>query len=191
MAFFLLAVASAQRFYVQSPGLRSAPAGSAATPAFPAYEYETVRATPATEWTDLALPCAAGTLLGLAAVSMSKRHARHESVSMKHNDYFMRQERAENGRLRLCVFRSNNHIYGQVIDDRKGAVMVAASTLEKTLREAGTGGNKDAAQAVGKLLAERAIAKGVSKVFFDRNGRPYHGRIAALADGAREGGLVF
>ena len=109
---------------------------------------------------------------------------------MKHHQYFSRMARAEAGRLRLCVFRSNNHIYGQVIDDTKDAVVAAASTLEKELRES-KGNDKAAAAVVGKLLAERALAKGIEKVHFDRNGRPYHGRIAALADGAREGGLTF
>ena len=88
--------------------------------------------------------------------------------------------------------RSNNHIYGQVIDDSKDAVVAASSTMEKDLRESlSTGGNRDAATVVGKRLAERAIAKGISKVHFDRNGKPYHGRVAALADGAREADLQF
>ena len=77
-----------------------------------------------------------------------------------------------------------------MIDDTKDAVVAAASTLEKELRES-KGNDKAAAAVVGKLLAERALAKGIEKVHFDRNGRPYHGRIAALADGAREGGLTF
>ena len=88
--------------------------------------------------------------------------------------------------------RSNNHIYGQIIDDSKHAVVSSASTMEKEVREAGAKtNNKEAAAEVGKRLAERALAKGITKVVFDRNGRPYHGRIAALADGAREGGLSF
>ena len=88
--------------------------------------------------------------------------------------------------------RSNNHIYGQVIDDRKDAVLVAASTMEKEVRGSESrGGNCEAASGVGKRLAERALAKGIEKVHFDRNGRPYHGRIKALADGAREAGLSF
>jgi large subunit ribosomal protein L18 len=88
--------------------------------------------------------------------------------------------------------RSNNHIYGQIIDDSKHAVVSCASTMEKEVREAGAKtNNKEAAAEVGKRLAERALAKGITKVVFDRNGRPYHGRIAALADGAREGGLAF
>lgn len=88
--------------------------------------------------------------------------------------------------------RSNNHIYGQVIDDSKDAVVCSSSTMEKDLRESPAyGGNCAAATVVGKRLAERAVAKGITKVHFDRNGKPYHGRVAALADGAREGGLSF
>ena len=92
--------------------------------------------------------------------------------------------------LRLLLLRSNNHIYGQVIDDSKDAVLVASSTMEKDLKET-NGGNCAAAVNVGKRLAERALAKGITKVHFDRNGKPYHGRVAAFADGAREGGLSF
>jgi len=109
---------------------------------------------------------------------------------MKHPNYFERLQRSESGRLRLCVFRSNNHIYGQVIDDSKGSVLVAASTTETDLKDV-YGGNVAAAVAVGKRLGERAVAKGIEKVHFDRNGRPYHGRVKALADAAREGGLNF
>ena len=96
------------------------------------------------------------------------------------------------GRPRLSVFRSSKHIYAQVIDDQKGGTLVAASSMEKTLREAGkSGANVEAAKAVGKRLAERATAKGVKEVQFDRGGYLYHGRIKALADAAREGGLKF
>jgi large subunit ribosomal protein L18 len=94
------------------------------------------------------------------------------------------------GRLRLSVFRSSKHIYAQVIDDAKGYTLAAASSLEKELRaQLKTGADKAAAAAVGKLLAERAKKAGVDKVVFDRGGYRYHGRIKALADGAREGGL--
>ena len=100
--------------------------------------------------------------------------------------------RSANGRPRLSVFRSSKHIYAQVIDDLKGETLASASSLEKTMREAGnTGANIDAAKAVGKLLAERAVKKGVKEVVFDRGGYIYHGRIKALADAAREGGLDF
>jgi large subunit ribosomal protein L18 len=95
-------------------------------------------------------------------------------------------------RLRLSVFRSSKHIYAQVIDDRKGATVAAASSIEKDLRgQLKTGADKGAAKAVGKLLAERAAAKGVKDVVFDRGHYLFHGRVKALADGAREGGLNF
>ncbi|HWM49233.1 MAG TPA: 50S ribosomal protein L18 [Xanthobacteraceae bacterium] len=96
------------------------------------------------------------------------------------------------GRPRLSVFRSSKHIYAQLIDDRKGETLVSASTMEKTLREQlKTGADVEAAKAVGKALAERATAKGVADVVFDRGQYRYHGRIKALADAAREGGLKF
>jgi large subunit ribosomal protein L18 len=93
-------------------------------------------------------------------------------------------------RPRLAVFRSNNHIYAQVIDDVAGRTMAAASTADTSLKGTG-GGNIDAATKVGSLVAERAKAAGVAKVVFDRGGFRYHGRIAALADAARAGGLEF
>jgi large subunit ribosomal protein L18 len=96
------------------------------------------------------------------------------------------------GRARLSVFRSSKHIYAQVIDDVKGTTLAAASSLEKTMRDgAKTGANIAAAKAVGKLIAERAKEKGIKDVVFDRGGYLYHGRIKALADAAREGGLNF
>jgi len=99
---------------------------------------------------------------------------------------------ARSGRARLSVFRSSKHIYVQLIDDAKGETLATASSLEKTLREsAKTGANIDAAKAVGKLIAERAKEKGIKDVVFDRGGYLYHGRIKALADAAREGGLNF
>ena len=99
---------------------------------------------------------------------------------------------AANGRVRLSVFRSSKHIYAQVIDDIKGVTLVAASSIEKDLRgNLKTGANVDAAKAVGKLVAQRATEKGVKNVVFDRGGYLYHGRIKALADAAREGGLSF
>jgi large subunit ribosomal protein L18 len=99
---------------------------------------------------------------------------------------------AAGGRLRLSVFRSSKHIYAQVIDDRKGATIVAASSLEKELRGSlKTGADVGAAKVVGKLVAERAAAKGVKDVVFDRGHYLYHGRVKALADAAREGGLHF
>jgi large subunit ribosomal protein L18 len=98
--------------------------------------------------------------------------------------------KAANGRPRLSIFRSGKHIYAQVIDDRKGVTLAAASSLDEKLTVK-TGANKDAATAVGKLIAERAIAAGVKTVVFDRGGYQYHGRVAALATAAREGGLSF
>jgi large subunit ribosomal protein L18 len=91
-------------------------------------------------------------------------------------------------RPRLAVYRSLNHIYAQVVDDQLGQTIVSASTTEKDLRGA-TGGNLDAARRVGKTIAERALAKGIESVVFDRGGYLYHGRIKALTDAAREAGL--
>jgi large subunit ribosomal protein L18 len=99
--------------------------------------------------------------------------------------------RGSEERPRLAVFRSNKHIAAQVIDDRTGRTLAAASTIEADIKSAGSTGNKEAAAAVGKLVAERAKAAGVSKVVFDRGGFIYHGRIAAVADAAREAGLEF
>jgi large subunit ribosomal protein L18 len=96
------------------------------------------------------------------------------------------------GRPRLSVFRSSLHIYAQVIDDTRGVTLAAASSLEKDLRkDLKTGANVAAAQAVGKLIAERCKVAGVSTVVFDRGGYMFHGRVKALADAAREGGLAF
>jgi len=99
---------------------------------------------------------------------------------------------AARGRLRLSVFRSSKHIYAQVIDDTKGVTVASASTMEKTLRDGGkTGADMEAAKAIGKLVAARALEKGIKDVVFDRGRYLYHGRIKALADAAREGGLNF
>ncbi|MFN3624134.1 MAG: 50S ribosomal protein L18 [Hyphomicrobium sp.] len=96
------------------------------------------------------------------------------------------------GRPRLSVHRSSKHIYVQVIDDAEGKTVAAASTLEKDLKSSlKTGADKAAAAAVGKLIAERALKAGVKDVVFDRGGYIYHGRVKALADAAREGGLNF
>ncbi len=95
-------------------------------------------------------------------------------------------------RPRLCVYRSNKNISAQVIDDVNGVTLAAASSLDKELKaEMANGGNKDAAKMVGEALAKRALAKGIEEVCFDRGGFLYHGRVAALAEGAREGGLKF
>ena len=94
-------------------------------------------------------------------------------------------------RPRLNVYRSLNHIYVQVIDDLNGKTLVSASTAEGKKKERPTGGNVASAKTVGKAIAERAKAKGVTKVVFDRGGYIYHGRVKALADAAREAGLKF
>jgi large subunit ribosomal protein L18 len=94
-------------------------------------------------------------------------------------------------RPRLAVFRSNKHISAQVIDDVAGRTLVSASTVEPALRGAGGTGNKSAAALVGRLVAERARAAGVTAVVFDRGGFRYHGRVAAVAEAAREAGLEF
>ena len=99
-----------------------------------------------------------------------------------------RKVKGSTERPRLAIYRSLNHIYAQVIDDRKGETLVSASSTEKDLR-AGTGGNLDAARRIGQAIAERAIAKGIEQVVFDRGGYLYHGRIKALTDAARAAGL--
>ena len=92
-------------------------------------------------------------------------------------------------RPRLAVYRSNAHIYAQIIDDVKGVTLVAASSTEKGFD--GIGSNKEAAKKVGQMIAEKALAAGISEVVFDRGGYIYHGRVSELAAGAREGGLKF
>ena len=95
-------------------------------------------------------------------------------------------------RPRLAVYRSLKHIYAQVIDDRAGRTLVSASSLDKQARQQTKGGsNIAAAKAIGKLVAERALAAGIQKVVFDRGGYKYHGRVEALANAAREAGLKF
>jgi large subunit ribosomal protein L18 len=103
-----------------------------------------------------------------------------------------RLSRAASGRPRLSIFRSSKHIYAQVIDDAAGCTLAAASSLDKALKATlKTGADIAAAGAVGKLIAERAKAAGVERVVFDRGGYLFHGRVKALADAAREGGLDF
>jgi len=120
------------------------------------------------------------------AIQLRKLHLRRQ----RRNRNQLRK--ASGGRPRLSVFRSSKHIYAQIIDDAEGATKAAASTLDKDLRVAlKTGADIDAAQAVGKLIAERATAAGIDTVIFDRGGYRYHGRIKALAEAAREGGLSF
>ena len=115
--------------------------------------------------------------------NLSPRDRRHRRVRKK--------VRGTAERPRLAVFRSNNHIYAQVIDDVTGRTLAAASTADASIKGNGGTGNIDAAKRVGALVAERASAAGVAKVVFDRGGFLYHGRVAALADAAREAGLEF
>jgi large subunit ribosomal protein L18 len=100
----------------------------------------------------------------------------------------LRLKQVSNGRPRLSVFRSSKNIYAQVIDDEQGLTIVAASSLEGEKKR---GSDKDAAAEVGKLIAQRALEKGLKEVIFDRGGYIYHGRVKALADAAREAGLNF
>jgi large subunit ribosomal protein L18 len=96
------------------------------------------------------------------------------------------------GRLRLSVYRSNCHIYAQIIDDENSMTLAAASTIDKDIKKGlKSGGNKEAAMAVGQLIATRAVKAGIKDVYFDRSGYLYHGRVKALADAAREHGLSF
>ena len=122
---------------------------------------------------------------------MSQKVSRNEIRKRKH----ARVRKKVGGttqRPRLCVFRSLSHIYAQVIDDTTGRTLVSASTLDQTIREqALSGGNKAGAAEVGKLIATRAQDEGITTVVFDRGGYIYHGRVAALAEAAREAGLKF
>ena len=99
-----------------------------------------------------------------------------------------RKVKGSTERPRLAIYRSLNHIYAQVIDDQRGQTLVSASSTEKDLRT-GTGGNLDAARRIGQAIAERALAKGIEQVVFDRGGYLYHGRVKALTDAARAAGL--
>ena len=120
-------------------------------------------------------------------MSTLKRRWRNRTMRVR-----KKLRRVSTGRPRLSVFRSSKHIYAQVIDDAKGHTVAAASSLDKGLGKGlKTGAGKDAAEAVGKLVAERAVEAGVKDVVFDRGRYIYHGRVKALADGAREGGLNF
>ena len=118
----------------------------------------------------------------------------------KFNEHFARRTKRTRAKIqarikdraRLSVFRSGKHIYAQIIDDAKGVTLAAASSIDKSLKSnLKTGADIEAAKAVGKLIAERAAAAGVSRVVFDRGGYLFHGRVKALAEAAREGGLSF
>ncbi len=122
---------------------------------------------------------------------MIKKPSRNRLRIGKHKR-IRRKVRGTPERPRLCVFRSLNHIYAQVIDDVNHNTLVAASTLEPEVREKIKDGSKmDAAKAVGEAVANKALAKGITRVVFDRNGYKYHGKVAALAGAAREAGLEF
>jgi large subunit ribosomal protein L18 len=120
----------------------------------------------------------------VSSIAKQKRDAR-----IRRHSRVRKHVRGTAERPRLAVFRSNKHISAQVIDDRAGATLAAASTHEADLR--GGSSNKDAATKVGQRVAERAKAAGVERVVFDRGGFLYHGRVAAVAEGAREAGLEF
>lgn len=122
---------------------------------------------------------------------MAKTNPRIEQLQRRHVRV-RRKVRGEPERPRLCVHKSLKYIYAQVIDDRAGHTLAAASSREPDLRDGNSGGlSVDAAKAVGAALAARAKAKGIDSVVFDRGGYLYHGRVKALADAAREGGLEF
>lgn len=122
---------------------------------------------------------------------MFKRYNRRAVKNKKH--LIVRKKLAGTEvRPRLNVFKSLNHIYAQIINDETGSTLVAASTLDAELKEnVAFGGNIEAAKQVGELIAKKAIEKGIDQVVFDRGGYIYHGRVAALAEGAREAGLKF
>ncbi len=119
------------------------------------------------------------------------RHEKQIGLQRQRRGFRVRNRiKRDAGRPRLSVFRSHKHIYAQIIDDLAGRTLAAASTQDAPLRgQLRYGGNKDAAAAVGKVLAEKALAAGVQEVVFDRREYKYHGRVAALADAARKAGL--
>ena len=117
------------------------------------------------------------------SISLHDKRKQRNRKSLKEKSY---------GKLRLSVFRSSKHIYGQIIDDIQGITIIAASSLEVNVRKKFKNcGTKDAATFVGKLIAEKAIKKGIKNVVFDRGGYIYHGRVKNLAEAARDGGLIF
>ncbi len=122
---------------------------------------------------------------------MATKHTRRVS-RLKRKRRIRKRITGTSERPRLSVFRSSAHIYAQVVDDAKGQTIVAASTLDTEFKETeAKGSNKEGATAIGKLVAKRALDKGITKVVLDRNGFLYHGRVKALSDGAREAGLIF
>jgi large subunit ribosomal protein L18 len=121
-------------------------------------------------------------------LTTSKHSSQKEVARQKKKMRIRRRVKGTAERPRLCIFRSARHIYAQVIDDANGATLVAASTLDI---EGMKGANKDTAKAIGAEVAKRALGKNIKAVVFDRNGYLYHGRVKAVADGAREAGLNF
>lgn len=119
----------------------------------------------------------------------TKKHSSFKVVAREKKKLRIRRRvKGTEERPRLCIFRSARHIYAQIIDDTKGVTLVSASTLDT---EGFKGANKDTAKAIGAEVAKRALSKNIKNVVFDRNGYLYHGRVKALADGAREAGLNF
>ena len=120
-------------------------------------------------------------------------HEKQIGLQRKRRAWRVRKHiRGTQDRPRLCVIRSLKHTYAQVIDDSKGSTLAAAATTEKALKgQVKYGGNKAAAEAIGRAIAERALAAGIKQVCFDRGGSKFHGRIAALAESARKAGLSF
>lgn len=121
-------------------------------------------------------------------LSTSKHSSVKEVARQKKKMRIRRRVKGSDERPRLCVFRSAKHIYAQLIDDASGKTLVTASTLDV---EGAKNANRDSAKAIGKEIAKRALSKSIKEVVFDRNGYLYHGRVQALADGAREAGLNF
>jgi large subunit ribosomal protein L18 len=113
---------------------------------------------------------------------------RYENNAAVRRQRRVRAKVKASGRLRISIFRSSRNIYAQIIDDAAGATLVSASSLEKSIKN---GGSREGAEAVGKLLAERAVEKKLSNLAFDRGSYPYHGRVQALAEAARAAGLKF
>jgi large subunit ribosomal protein L18 len=122
---------------------------------------------------------------------MAKTNLRHKA-RIRRKKHIRKTIVGTSARPRLCVFRSAKHIYAQVIDDSNGVTLASASSIGKELKaNVASGGNKEGAKVVGAAIAAQATSKGISQVVFDRNGFLYHGRVKALADAAREGGLKF
>jgi large subunit ribosomal protein L18 len=113
------------------------------------------------------------------------------TITLRIHERIRKKLSGDEARPRLCVFRSNKHIYAQIVDDSKGRTLVAASSLDADAKGGKGGGNIAAARTVGKIMAQRAKEKGIQAVLFDRGGYIYHGRVKALAEAAREAGLKF